>query len=288
MSKRRKNLIIATLLSILFHIGLFFLFILFNYLGFFNKNIIKEKPKEVTVVFPENKPIPKPKKFIITENRNENSQVPNKANLLSDKNSIAANKKVNLPTKPNLTYNEGNSAHEIASPLLQKQQKKDPFSSKSLTGKQVNTKNNKFGSPDFFTNNSKQSPISQDGLGQTVRQTKFSAEKVGGMTLNTYAWEWAPYLNKLKRKHHSVWTVPTAYSRLGLIHGYTVLFLKISKQGILTEMKVLEHKGHESLKDASVQSMQASFPFQPLPEGFPEEYLEINATLVYPDLRRRK
>ena len=46
-------------------------------------------PEEVTVIFPENKPESKPRQIV--ENMNENEETPDESDLLSDRNSRAAN-----------------------------------------------------------------------------------------------------------------------------------------------------------------------------------------------------
>jgi outer membrane biosynthesis protein TonB len=74
---------------------------------------------------------------------------------------------------------------------------------------------------------------------------------------------------------------------LGLIHGYTTIRFSISKGGDLIEYAVLEHKGHESLEQSSINAIKSSFPFKPLPARFPDEKLTITARLIYPNLRER-
>ncbi|MEJ2054361.1 MAG: energy transducer TonB, partial [Calditrichaceae bacterium] len=106
--------------------------------------------------------------------------------------------------------------------------------------------------------------------------------------LSTYEWEWAPYINAMKNKLERVWYAPTAYYRLGLIHGYTVIRYTVDRSGNMTDMEVLYQEGHNSLEISSVSAIKALFPFLPLPENFPEETLTITVKLIYPDLRARR
>jgi outer membrane biosynthesis protein TonB len=133
--------------------------------------------------------------------------------------------------------------------------------------------------PDAITNNEPYNPE------QNFAQKKFSADEMGDLSLSTYAWEWAPYVNAFKHKLYEVWFPPVAYNHLGIIYGYTVIQFSISRDGKLLWYKVLEQNGHESLQQASVSAITAVFPFKPLPTNFPERQLTITARLIYPNLR---
>jgi len=251
--------------------------------------------QEITVIFPENKPEPKTreKEMLIVENQNENDEIPEDGNLLSDKNSRARNEQVTNLKRKNTPQSSGNVDHQELSnpkkenkPILPRGYK--PFSSAALTGKQVDLFRNKGRGEDPFEKKGfrENSQSGSKGLNQRFNQNKFSVEEVGSMSLSTYAWEWAPYVRKLKEKHSAVWFAPPAYNRLGIIHGTTKIVFEIGREGQLIRAKVIDHKGHESLEVASLASVKAIFPFRPLPKEFPDETLTITATLVYPDLKK--
>ncbi|MDH7560346.1 MAG: cell envelope integrity protein TolA [bacterium] len=115
----------------------------------------------------------------------------------------------------------------------------------------------------------------------TYRQVTFSAEELGGVTLNTYAWEFAPYVLEMKRKIRQNIYPPPAFTRLGIISGETVLRFRVLPDGQMTNLEVLGYTGHPSLKETSVLAVRNAAPFKPLPEGFPEEYLELTWTFIY-------
>jgi len=75
-----------------------------------------------------------------------------------------------------------------------------PFSSKALTGRQTLAENKTSGQSDPNQTNNENAQMQQAGLGtsQLYEQQKFSVEEVGAMSLSTYAWEWAPYINNWK------------------------------------------------------------------------------------------
>ncbi|MFQ5708056.1 MAG: energy transducer TonB, partial [bacterium] len=104
---------------------------------------------------------------------------------------------------------------------------------------------------------------------------------VTGFSLNTYEWEWAPYLLGVKHKVEPNIFPPAAYYRLGMITGQTLLRFKIMPDGELRDLKVLQYTGHETLKETSIQAINISAPFAPLPADFPEPYLEITAKFYY-------
>ncbi|MDZ7294501.1 MAG: energy transducer TonB [candidate division KSB1 bacterium] len=115
----------------------------------------------------------------------------------------------------------------------------------------------------------------------SFRSVDFSAEELGGVTLNTYAWDFAPYVLEMKRKIRQNVYPPPAFTRLGIISGETVLRFRVLPDGQMTDLEVLGYTGHPSLKETSVIAVKNSAPFKPLPKGFPEEYLELTWTFIY-------
>jgi len=294
MSGRKKLFIFAIVISLLFHIGL--LFMVNHVRWLFPAEAVTGKPEyqDIELTFPENKPRPQPR--TIVENQNENNEVPRNADLLSDKNSSARNPEKTQKTSPNNPMIKGNSALvRDLSNLSAPKRKWEPimpsgkraFSANALVGKQVDRSDKETNARKGRSGKNKRwrTQSASRGLNR-FRQRQFSVNEVGALSLSTYKWAWAPYINKLKYKHRSVWFAPPAYNRLGLIHGKTKIFFEISRDGKLLSLKVLEHSGHKSLEEASVASIRSTFPFLPLPPDFPDEKLGITATLYYPDLRK--
>lgn len=112
-----------------------------------------------------------------------------------------------------------------------------------------------------------------------------SVDAFGGISLNTYAWEWAPYLLYLKRLINQHIYPPPAFYRMGMISGETDLKFKISKNGQVYDLAVLTFQGHESLMRTSLAAIKSSAPYKPLPEDFPEEYLELTVKFIYTNMR---
>jgi outer membrane biosynthesis protein TonB len=288
MDREKKIYFIAIVLSLIIHV-LFFLFLRLDYFILDFTEESENLPEEVTVVFPENKPESKPRQIV--ENMNENEETPDQSDLLSDRNSRAANPELSdlLSNQPrsegNIPYANLTNPNMTSSPsqfLPQKKFSKDALrKSKTADGEESFFKLRE----EDVTRSTQSAAVDQQTTNNIFDQKKFSADQMGSLTLSTYAWEWAPYINALKRKLQSVWFAPAAYYRLGLIHGYTEIRFTISRDGKLTDYEVLNHIGHESLQQSSVNAITSVFPFKELPANFPEDNLTITARLIYPNLR---
>jgi hypothetical protein len=244
------------------------------------KQDIKKPAEAVTIIFPENKPMK------IVDNINENNLRPDNSDLLSEQDSRARNPELfnEFGTQP---FSSGSSPFEnlsnpeiplVASAQSIKKFKRNALSKDALNSADPNTMDRSSGAEAGAA-------ADQYYPDQNYAQKKFSADELGDISLSTYAWEWAPYINAMKRKLYQVWSPPVAYYYLGLIHGYTVIQFSISKDGRLLWYKVLEQQGHESLQQSSVNAIVAIFPFKSLPANFPEDQLTIIARLFYPNPR---
>jgi outer membrane biosynthesis protein TonB len=279
--KEKRIYLWTFLLSLLIHLFL----ILFMMKDAFIIDLSPEEknlPEEVTVVFPENKP------KTIVENINENNLIPEQSDLLSDFNSQGRNKQL-LERMSNQPFSNGNiPLPNLTLPNLQKhfqdQFQTKKFTKDALIGKQAADNDSR---RDAYQESRPSAQANQSTTNNIYDQKQFSADQLGeSLTLSTYAWEWAPYINAMKSKLYQVWHTPPAYHMLGLIYGQTDIEFSISREGELISYKVLNHQGHESLEVSSVNAITAIFPFKPLPDNFPEESLTITARLIYPNLKR--
>lgn len=107
----------------------------------------------------------------------------------------------------------------------------------------------------------------------------------GDFSLNTYEWNYAPWMHRFVQDLHRNWMAPYAY-RLGVIYGVTRIRLVIEKNGRPSAMEIVEVEGHPSLHKASLAALQAFAPYAPLPATFPEEHLVILLSLHYPQWNR--
>ena len=243
--------------------------------------------EEVTVLFPENKPEPIKRKEIV-ENINPTNEKPEQSDYLSDFNSKAKNPSLSDKIG-NQPLSRGNTPFANLSRAERVPTQSQPFTMKKFSVKELT--NGESTAQYSRSESQKEMPQMQtasDGSGQMLEQKDFSVSDVGPLTLSTYKWEYAPYINEMKKKLMRVWFAPPAYYQLGLISGQTILQFSVDRSGNLIDLKILRHIGHKSLEISSENAIRALFPFKPLPKDCPDPYLVITATLVYPDLRQRR
>ena len=108
-----------------------------------------------------------------------------------------------------------------------------------------------------------------------------SARELGGLSLSTYAWDFAPYMLKLKRKIGRNINPPIAFTDLGIINGKYVIQFVITRKGELKSLILLDSVGDQSLEKTSIDAIRFSKPFDPLPEDFPDDILTITGTFNF-------
>jgi hypothetical protein len=115
-----------------------------------------------------------------------------------------------------------------------------------------------------------------------------NAGLTGDVSLNTIAWDYAPWLMRFKRQLLRGWIAPPAYY-MGLIKegGWAVLDVEISRSGELLRLELLEQRGHPSLILAAEGAVRSVHPIEPLPADFPEPTLILRLRMIYPKIRPR-
>ena len=109
---------------------------------------------------------------------------------------------------------------------------------------------------------------------------KTRALERGGLQLSTYAWDYAPYMQYLKRHIDRHISPPRAF-QLGIIDGTIRVKFRIWRDGRLEGPELIDYEGHNLLRDTSLKAVELSAPFKALPPDFPDEYLEIVGTFEY-------
>ena len=116
---------------------------------------------------------------------------------------------------------------------------------------------------------------------ETVEELNSSAYRQGGFALNTYAWDYAPYMLKLRDKIQDNLRPPMSFTRMGIGAGQNIIKFKIDRTGKLLSIKLMDSSAHGTLDETSLRAINYSFPFIDLPKDFPEEFLEITAYFSY-------
>ncbi|MBN2001028.1 energy transducer TonB [candidate division KSB1 bacterium] len=107
------------------------------------------------------------------------------------------------------------------------------------------------------------------------------ARDLGGVSLNTYAWDFAPYIIYMKRRMREHIYPPPAFSQMGAIQGEILIRFRVERDGTVSKLELISYKGHKSLAETSLNAVKGSDPFKQLPENFPEKYLELTWTFIY-------
>ena len=115
-----------------------------------------------------------------------------------------------------------------------------------------------------------------------------NASLTGDVSLNTTAWDYAPWLQSFGRQLMRSWIPPPAYS-LGILKegGWATIEVEISRSGELLRLEVLEEQGHPSLSRAAQTALHSMGPIAPLPADFPEPTLILRIRMIYPRIRPR-
>ncbi|MEE9270424.1 MAG: energy transducer TonB [Candidatus Krumholzibacteria bacterium] len=127
----------------------------------------------------------------------------------------------------------------------------------------------------FTTLSSPQRERSLPDQNPEFKNLRSARASVGGISINTTAWDFAPYLLDLKQRIKQHWIPPLAFTALGAIHGYTRINFRIYPDGTMEMLEVMDSRGHDSLHRASRNAIQGAAPFRRLPGDFPEEYLDV-------------
>ncbi len=299
-NRERKIFLYALVISLLLHfLGL----VILNHSKLFSITITEaaaDNPAYEPIVLEFNEPPqPEPEKqpelpdkyFQIEENPNANEQTPEQSDILSEKSSISAaplhsdREQSSLnPFNPNLN----NLNDSPSNPDAGSAEKEPGADLKDLSGAVALNRGNKPFSKNLLSNQPDPTPndVRKDTLsGQAFSLLKdFQGDLIGDVALSTYAWPWAPWLLAMKEKFYRYLFVPPAYG-MGLIEGYTEVWMKIDRNGNLVEHQLLKYDGHPSLKESTLNAFLASAPWKSLPADFPDPYLELRVRVIYPNLK---
>jgi hypothetical protein len=99
-------------------------------------------------------------------------------------------------------------------------------------------------------------------------------------SLNTTAWEYGPYLTRLKAEIEAQIFPPPAFF-YGTAAWATSVRFRIASDGRLILLTLLDHRGVPNLQYVATSAIRSAADFEPLPPGFPEPYLEITGNFYF-------
>ena len=100
------------------------------------------------------------------------------------------------------------------------------------------------------------------------------------ISLDTRESKYASYFARIKHQIERVWTYPEGAARRG-ISGQLTLRFRISKEGNLLDVRLMDVSGSDVLDLAAVQAVKGAAPYYPFPVTIDKESLSILATFIY-------
>jgi TonB family protein len=86
----------------------------------------------------------------------------------------------------------------------------------------------------------------------------------------------AGYMRRMQMKIKTNWEPPKQESSKRVVVFYT-----IKKNGKLGSYKIITSSGNKELDKAAIKALKKSAPFEPLPEGFTKDHVDIQFTFDY-------
>jgi protein TonB len=100
------------------------------------------------------------------------------------------------------------------------------------------------------------------------------------VSLDTTETKYASYFSRIKHQIERVWTYPSEAAQRG-INGELTLKFRISKDGNLLGVRLIDPSSHEILDLAAIKAVKEAAPFYPFPTTIKKEKLSILATFIY-------
>ncbi len=232
-----------------------------------------------------------PREVIATPADARTRAAPRKADFLSDKNALARNQEPapGLPVTGDPFSRGDLASHELppepTAPFPETEPLEQPEAEKGRERERAETE----ARPDGERTQplakeptvAARKPLQLDLPRVPHQQLQGRAAEDGGLSFNTYNWDFAPYMLALKQRIGRNIFPPLAFSKLGMIDGNTLLRFKIYPDGRLADLQLLDYSGHHSLMETSRFAVTTSAPFPNLPTNVPEPYLEVTARFSY-------
>ncbi|MFQ5640218.1 MAG: hypothetical protein ACE5IR_19740 [bacterium] len=296
-SKLFRKRLILIVVSFAFHAAFFALLWLLLVLGLFMASSPKTAELDTAPLVLNLERPPKPIEVVETPETAETQEKQEQADLASDKNALAMNSETDPSLPVAAPFARGDfDSKELPTPQTppgepgqladQKQAVKESSREAPLepdaSGPYSVTEAEKFSRESLIQRQTVRNPGAQPTLPQVRHDNQESrAPIMGGFSFNTYNWNFAPYMLRLKKKVQGNIFPPPAFYRLGMISGETLLKFKIYPNGELRDLELLEYNGHETLMQTSVKAIEVSVPYERLPADFPERYLEVTAKFSF-------
>ncbi|GEM_PF-367632 len=100
------------------------------------------------------------------------------------------------------------------------------------------------------------------------------------VSLNTKEVKYADYMARIKHQIEKVWSYPEQAARKG-ISGQITLRFKLSKDGNLLSVRMVDSSGTKILDVAAIKAVKGAAPYYPFPATITSKKLVITASFIY-------
>ena len=100
------------------------------------------------------------------------------------------------------------------------------------------------------------------------------------ISLDTKEEKYASYFARIKHQIERVWVYPDQAARRG-VSGKLSLKFRISRDGNLLEVRLVDSSGSNLLDDAAINAVKGASPYYPFPVTIERDDLSILATFIY-------
>lgn len=306
---KEKSYKIAFAVSILLHLVVLLLYKPLSGLTGLLDLSASEKPVDQPLTFELVDPDNRPQELVETPDDAATNQAPKDARFLSDKNAQAQDMQTQNDLSNGFAFSEGLSQYKIFSGDGQAGVTQDfPQNYQDIQEQEQPGENDRQqegeldqpGDVEIFDrafssmqrqkftkdvlrgtqSQNSQSPNNfSDDVNWNNQQT--SADALGGVSLSTYEWDFAPYILYMKRRIKDHLYPPPAFMQMGAISGEVTLRFVLRRDGNVRDLQFISNKGHKAFIDPSLNAIKASDPFKPLPDNFPDPYLELTWSFIY-------
>lgn len=111
-------------------------------------------------------------------------------------------------------------------------------------------------------------------------QSETAEDDGEAISLDTRETRYASYFARIKRQIELVWNYPNEAQRKGITGELTLRF-QISRDGNLTNIRLINGSGYNILDEAALQAVKSAAPYYPFPVTIDRETLAIRANFIY-------
>ena len=102
----------------------------------------------------------------------------------------------------------------------------------------------------------------------------------GGIEFDTKGFNFGKWLRDFYYKVYSNWIIPLAFESLRR-SGMLTLHFYVARDGSISGLELLDSSGVMSYDDAALSAIARSNPFLHLPEGYPDDKMEVKCRFIY-------